>query len=131
MNTSQNSQKENSQNNTNQFSEWLTDKDKNDDIVRELCRLAGYNTMVIELLAKASIYDELDEFYDRFVDERFNGTEDVPVRTLHDYNMIPDMDETEDDYFDAGNETAASQLIKLFNMKSRSETEQQTPWWLR
>ena len=103
-------------------------KDKNGDIVRELCRLAGYNTMVIELLAKASIYDELDEFYDRFVDERFNGTEDVPVRTLHDYNMIPDMNETEDDYFDAGNETAASQLIKLFNMKSRSETEQQILW---
>jgi len=33
MNTTQNSQKENSQNNTKQFSERLMDKDKNDDIV--------------------------------------------------------------------------------------------------
>ena len=33
MNTSQNSQKENSQNNAKQFSEGLMDKDKNDDFV--------------------------------------------------------------------------------------------------
>ena len=33
MNTSQNSQKENSQNNTKQFSEGLMDSDKNDDIL--------------------------------------------------------------------------------------------------
>ena len=33
MNTSQNSQKENSQNNAKQFSEGSMDKDKNDDIM--------------------------------------------------------------------------------------------------
>ena len=33
MNTSQNSQKENSQNNAKQFSEGLMDRDKNDDFV--------------------------------------------------------------------------------------------------
>lgn len=107
------------------------ESDNNHITVSNICKLAGYNAMVIELLAKASIYEDLDVFYNNLKSIGFNCANDVPVKTLHDYNIVPTTNEdgkTIREYYDIGNETAATQLVKLFNMKSRSETERQILW---
>ncbi len=107
------------------------ESDKNRITVSNLCKLAGYNAMVIELLAKACIYEDLDVFYNNLKNAGFNCANDVPIKTLHDYNIVPTTNEngqTINEYYDIGNETAATQLVKLFNMKSRSESERQILW---
>lgn len=100
----------------------------NREIVANLCALAGYNTMVIELLAKGSYYygDDLDEFYHDLLENHFSCANDTPVSTEHDFTVIKTGDN--DNYYDIGNETVATQIYKLFNLKTRSEIEQLILW---
>ena len=100
----------------------------NRNVVANLCKLAGYNTMVIELLAKGSYYygDDLDEFYQELVTNNFSCANDTQVATDHDFNVIKTNNNI--DYYDIGNETVASQLYKLFNLKTRSQLEQLILW---
>lgn len=98
----------------------------NSEIVKQLCSLASYNTMVIELLAKASLYnyDDLNDFYTNLERIGFHYTDDVPVSTDHQYTkpIMPKNDGSKT------YETASSQLISLFNLKTRSDVEQQIIW---
>lgn len=98
----------------------------NEAVVKQLCELASYNTMVIELLAKSSLYNysDLNDFYNNLCKIGFHYTDEIPVTTDHDYTAN-DIEPNENmQQF----ETAASQLIKLFNLKRRSEVEQQIIW---
>ncbi len=98
----------------------------NEEDVKKICALASYNTMVIELLAKSSLYNynDLNCFYDNLCKIGFHYTDEIPVTTDHEY--------TEKRIASNGNKpkykTAASQLIALFNLKERSEIEQQIVW---
>lgn len=100
----------------------------NHDVVAKLCALAGYNTMVIELLAKGSYYyeEDLDEFYQELLKNNFSCANDTNVSTNHDFTVIKTSDT--ENYYDIGNETVATQIYKLFNMKTRSELEQLILW---
>lgn len=102
-------------------------------IVKKICELAGYNTMAIELLAKDSRYDadNLDKYYRNLIRVGFKYADEVPVETNHDFTRIEVRNEDgtiEHDYYNRGSETAASQLMKLFNMKQRSLVERQILW---
>ena len=102
---------------------------ENDKIVQKLCALAGYNTMVIELLAKGSIYlsHSLDRFYHKLINKNFSCANDIPVETDHDYTLI-ETNKSTDNYYDIGNETVASQIYKLFNLKTRNPIQQLILW---
>lgn len=108
---------------------------KNIETVRRLCEMAGFNTMVIELLAKGSMYDSysLDEFYEKLQKVGFKYVDEVPVRAAHDLNVLSVRNEDGSineavDYYNIGCETAASQLMKLFNLKMRSKMERMILW---
>lgn len=103
-------------------------RSSNHDVVAKLCALAGYNTMVIELLAKGSYYygEDLDEFYQELLKNNFSCANDTNVSTDHDFTKIRTAET--DSYYDIGNETVATQIYKLFNMKTRSELEQLILW---
>jgi len=108
-------------------------RDSNYHIVKKICELAGYNTMAIELLAKDSRYDadNLDKYYRNLIRVGFKYADEVPVETNHDFTHIEVRNEDgsiEHDYYNRGSETAASQLMKLFNMKQRSLVERQILW---
>ncbi len=100
----------------------------NHDVVAKLCALADYNTMVIELLAKGSYYhdEDLNEFYQDLLNNNFCCANDTNVSTDHDFTVIK-TSKTEK-YYDIGNETVATQIYKLFNMKTRNELEQLILW---
>lgn len=100
----------------------------NKEIVANLCELAGYNTMVIELLAKGSYYygEDLEEFYHELLTNNFSCANDTNVSTDHDYTVIKTTEK--ESYYEIGNETVATQIYKLFNMKTRSELEQLILW---
>lgn len=106
----------------------LSSRESNREIVGKLCALADYNTMVIELLAKGSYYygDDLDEFYQDLLEKKFSCANDTPVSTEHDLTLIRTNDD--ENYYDIGNETVATQIYKLFNLKTRSEIEQLILW---
>lgn len=101
----------------------------NDETVAKLCALAGYNTMVIELLSKGSIYrfHNLEKFYKELVRNNFSCANDTPVETDHDYTLIK-TNKYNENYYDIGNETVASQIYKLFNLKTRSPLQQLVLW---
>lgn len=84
--------------------------------------------MVIELLAKGSYYygEDLDEFYQELLKNNFSCANDTNVSTDHDFTKIRTAET--DSYYDIGNETVATQIYKLFNMKTRSELEQLILW---
>lgn len=105
-----------------------SNRDTNHEVVANLCALADYNTMVIELLAKGSYYygEDLDEFYQGLLKNNFSCANDTPVSTEHDFTVIKTTDA--DNYYDIGNETVATQIYKLFNLKTRSELEQLILW---
>lgn len=87
----------------------LIRSDENISSIRELVRLAGYNTMLIELFAKSSFYEEsISSFNDKLKSVGFSYPE-MPVATLH---------EKESD-------TVQSQLSRLFALRRRSEVEKQ------
>lgn len=105
----------------------------NKEIVEKLCEKAGYNAMVIELLAKASRYDydSLEKFYFDLEQNGFKYMDETPVDTVHDFNKIEILNEdgtVNHQVYDRGNETAASQLMKLFDLRTRSEIEKQILW---
>jgi len=101
----------------------------NVETVKKLCALAGYNTMVIELLAKGSVYHfyNLEKFYKQLLKNNFSCANDTPVETDHDYTIIKTKKSNEN-YYDIGNETVASQIYKLFNLKTRSPLQQLILW---
>lgn len=101
----------------------------NEEIVGNLCSLAGYNTMVIELLAKGSFYysHKLDKYYQKLLINNFSCANDTYVETDHDFTILR-TDDSNDDYYDIGNETVASQLFKLFNLKTRKPMQQLILW---
>lgn len=108
-------------------------RDSNYHTVKQMCGLAGYNTMAIELLAKGSRYDadSLDNYYNNLLRVGFKYADEVPVETNHDFTHMDIRKEDgtiEHNYYDRGHETATSQLIKLFNMKQRSLVERQILW---
>lgn len=105
-----------------------SNRNTNQIAVAKLCALAGYNTMVIELLAKGSYYygDDLDEFYQELLKNNFSCANDTSVSTDHDFTKIRTAETN--NYYDIGNETVATQIYKLFNMKTRSELEQLILW---
>ena len=84
--------------------------------------------MVIELLAKGSYYygEDLDEFYQDLLKNNFSCANDTPVSTEHDFTVIKTTNTN--NYYDIGNETVATQIYKLFNLKTRSELEQLILW---
>lgn len=105
----------------------------NYNTVEKICELAGYNTMAIELLAKACFYDvdNLELFYNNLQNVGFRYAEDVVIETYHDYNHISIKNEDgviEEKYYNHGSETAATQLMKLFNIKFRTEIERMILW---
>lgn len=106
----------------------VSNRNTNQTAVAKLCALAGYNTMVIELLAKGSYYygEDLDEFYQELLKNNFSCANDTNVSTDHDFTKIKTAET--DNYYDIGNETVATQIYKLFNMKTRSELEQLILW---
>lgn len=108
------------------------EKNKNEEVIKKLCKLADYNTMAIELLAKDSRYDamELDKYYTNLLKVGFKYADEVPVETDHDINEGKFKDDADVgcSHYRRGNETAASQLMKLFNMKQRSIIERQILW---
>lgn len=83
-------------------------------IIQKICELASYNTMVIELLAKSCKYytSNLDVFYNGLLKENFKYVNSLPVKTNH-YSQ---------------KESAANTLIKLFNLKDRSQLEKCILW---
>lgn len=90
----------------------LSDTRKHQDAVRELVELAGYNTLVVEVLAKSAKYrHNLPEYLAeiRHIGFRF------PELTIHT--------EHRNAYANA-----AGQLRKLFDLQSRTETERQILW---
>ena len=101
----------------------------NEETVRNLCILAGYNTMVIELLAKGSLYysHKLDKYYQKLLTNNFNCADDIFIETDHDFTVLR-TDNSNDDYYNIGNETVASQLFKLFNLKTRKPMQQLILW---
>lgn len=101
----------------------------NEETVSNLCSLAGYNTMVIELLAKGSLYysHKLDKYYQKLLTNNFSCANDTFVETDHDFTILR-TDNTNNDYYDIGNETVASQLFKLFNLKTRKPIQQLILW---
>lgn len=101
----------------------------NEETVKKLCGLAGYNTMVIELLAKGSFCrsHSLNAFYEELIHNTFSCANDIPVETEHDYTIIKTR-EYDEYYYDIGNETVASQIYKLFNLKTRSPLQQLILW---
>ncbi len=108
-------------------------RDSNYAIVEKICTLAGYNTMAIELLAKDSRYDadSLETYYKNLLRVGFKYADEVPVETNHDFTRIGIRKEDgslDRNYYNRGHETAASQLMKLFNMKQRSLVERQILW---
>lgn len=105
-----------------------SNRDTNHEAVANLCSLADYNTMVIELLAKGSYYygEDLDDFYQDLLKNNFSCANDTPIFTEHDFTVIKATNA--DNYYDIGNETLATQIYKLFNLKTRSELEQLILW---
>lgn len=108
-------------------------RESNYNTVEKICELAGYNTMAIELLAKACFYDvdNLELFYNNLQNVGFRYAEDVVIETYHDYNHITIKNEDgviEEKYYNHGSETAATQLMKLFNIKFRTEIERMILW---
>jgi hypothetical protein len=103
-------------------------RERNNETVAKLCALADYNTMVIELLAKGSYFreEDLNEFYQELLENNFSCANDTNVTTEHDFTVIK-TSET-DSYYDIGNETIATQIYKLFNLKTRNEIEQLILW---
>ena len=103
-------------------------RSSNEETVRTLCALAGYNTMVIELLAKGCYHSshDLNKYYQR-IKNNFSYADDTLVETNHDYTILK-TDKSDDEYYDIGNETVASQLYKLFNIKTRSPLQQLILW---
>ena len=103
------------------------DRDMNEKVVEKLCALAGYNTMVIELLSKACKYEnpDLEDFYKGLLHKHFKYVDDVPVSTEHDLTKIADSGKP---FYNLGEETAASQLQKLFYLGHRSDTERLILW---
>lgn len=101
----------------------------NEETVSKLCSLAGYNTMVIELLAKGSLYysHKLDKYYQKLLTSNFSCADDTFVETDHDFTILK-TDNTNNNYYDIGNETVASQLFKLFNLKTRKPIQQLILW---
>ncbi len=101
-------------------------RDKNEEIVKKLCELADYNTLTIELLAKACKYEEPDlkDFYQGIKDNGFKYTDTIPVATAHE-NTAP---EKVGEDCDKGAETAARQLRHLFFLGFRSEYETDLLW---
>lgn len=79
-------------------------RSSNEEIVGNLCALAGYNTMVIELLAKGSAYysHRLDKYYPKLIANNFSCATDIPVETDHDFTIIK-TDNSNTDYYDIGN----------------------------
>lgn len=100
------------------------ERSKNTPVVKELCKIAGYNTMVIELLAKDSRYDfhDLSAYLQRLSKNGFKYSDEVPIETEHDYFV------TEGSTYNRGNETLVSQLMKLFNMRQRTSIEKHVLW---
>lgn len=101
----------------------------NEETVGNLCALAGYNTMVIELLAKGSFYysHKLDKYYQKLLINKFSCADDTFVETDHDFTILR-TDDSHNNYYDIGNETVASQLFKLFNLKTRKPMQQLILW---
>lgn len=101
----------------------------NEETVSNLCSLADHNTMVIELLAKGSFYysHKLDKYYQRLLINNFSCANDTYVETDHDFTFLR-TDNSSNDYYDIGNETVASQLFKLFNLKTRKPIQQLILW---
>lgn len=101
----------------------------NEETVSNLCFLAGYNTMIIELLAKGSLYysHKLDKYYQKLLTNNFSCADDTFVETDHDFTILR-TDNTNNNYYDIGNETVASQLFKLFNLKTRKPMQQLILW---
>ena len=75
--------------------------------VRNIVRMAGYNTMVIELLAKSSIYEESLSRYSEKLKKAGFGDLSLPVMTMHN----------------AGAEVAVEQIRRLFSIRRRSDIE--------
>lgn len=90
-------------------------RSNNDNIVRRLIQLAGYNSLVIELLAKISdcCHTDLVAFYADLQEKGFSFPE-MSVDTLH--NKYRD-------------DTAAHQLRKLYDLQRRSSVEQCILWY--
>ena len=104
-------------------------RERNEGIIRKLCKLAGYNTLVIELLAKGCNYyiDSLEEYYEHLCNNHFQIPYEYTVLTSHDYNEIV-TNSPNKSYYSIGNETIASQLYKLFNISTRRTIEQLVLW---
>ncbi len=102
---------------------------QNEKIIKKLCKLAGYNTLVIELLAKGCNYymNSLEEYYEYLNNNHFQIPDEYAILTSHDYNeTFTDSQNT--NYYSIGNETIASQLYKLFNISTRRLVEQVILW---
>ena len=85
--------------------------------------------MIIELLAKGSLYysHKLDKYYQKLLTNNFSCADDTFVETDHDFTILR-TDNTNNNYYDIGNETVASQLFKLFNLKTRKPMQQLILW---
>lgn len=86
--------------------------EENIDIVKKMIKLANYNTMVIELLAKISINEgSLENLYNKLIDIGFSYS-NVTVSTMHHRCR----------------ETIKSQLMRLFEINKRTELEKMILW---
>ena len=87
--------------------EAATKREENLSDVRKIIKLVGYNTMVIELLAKSCFYEEsVSRYYDKLLRVGFD-TLSLPVVTMHN----------------TGAETATEQIKRLFAISRRSNME--------
>lgn len=104
-------------------------REQNTEIIKKLCKLAGYNTLVIELLSKGCQYytNSLNEYYELLCKNHFQIPDECTILTSHDYNDII-TNNRNTSYYSIGNETIASQLYKLFNIASRRSIEQVILW---
>ncbi|MBE5858715.1 MAG: hypothetical protein E7301_01135 [Butyrivibrio sp.] len=111
--------------------EASTYRDSNDFIVNLLCSKAGYNTMVIEILAKTTkaiaAYNshELSVFYNQLEELGFQYADDVPIITEHDFSASSNSN----DYNDYMNNTASRHLLNLFNIQSRTDVEREALYY--
>ena len=98
---------------------------ENEEIVKKLCQLASYNTLMIELLAKSSYYNyaDLELFLLKLQNSGFYFQDSIPIFTTHAYNATGTSNS-------ASQETLSEQLIKLFNLNNRTHLEQQILWEL-
>ena len=89
------------------YSNGRSKSDYNNTTVKKLIELAGYNTMVIELLAKSCIYEEsIESYYTKLTDIGFSYPS-LDVMTMHD---------------DCSKDTK-EQLANLFSLRKRSDIE--------